>query len=507
MTLTPVLSADAMRAADHATIERWDVPGRLLMETAGRAAVAEIEVRYPVSGSAITVLVGRGNNGGDGAVVARALEARGARVEVVALPGDRTPDLEANLGLLRALSHAGADLEVVEEPSSRPDRIVDALLGIGATGALREPAASLCRWANARDAPVVALDVPSGLDATTGIAAAGTIEADLTVAFGALKTGLLVNDGPRLAGEVVTVEIGIPDIEIRDAADVWTASRPWAGAHLPTRASDAHKYSAGRVLAVVGSRAFPGAAALASRAAYRAGAGAVVVATPASVRDTLNAQAPEVMVAAQPETKGELGMKALEAVLERAASADAVLVGCGLGRAPGTLEAVRRLVLEVEAPLVLDADGLAAFAGDAEALAQRDAPLVLTPHLGELRRLLDNDAFDPDDRAAAAAELAQRWDATLVVKGMPSIVGLRDGRAVIGPPGQPALATAGSGDTLAGTVTGLLAQGLSALEAAMCGLHLGSEAARIWTHEHGAAGMIASDVVERLPRAARALRS
>ena len=512
--LTPVLGADAMRAADRATIETWGVPGRVLMETAGRAAVREIEARFAVADRDVAVLVGTGNNGGDGLVVARVLAARGARVRALVLPGDGTPDRAANLGLLDRLAEAGPGVEVVrfddvrQAANAPADLVVDALLGIGVTGALREPARSLCAWTHRQPAPVVALDVPSGLDATTGRAADDTVRADLTVAFGGVKTGLLVGDGPQVAGEVVTVEIGIPDAELRAHATAWRASRAWAGAHLPERAADAHKYSAGRVFAVVGSRAFSGAAVLSTAAAYRAGAGAVVAAVPEPAAAVVDARNAEVMVDRRPATDaGTIAQASRPALLDRAAAADAVLVGCGLGRDGETLGLVRDLVGAVETPLVLDADGLAAFAGDADALRQRAAPLVLTPHLGELRRLLGDDAFDPDDRVEAVRELAARWGATLVLKGMPSLVGTPGGRVLVGPPGEPALATAGTGDTLAGTLVGLLAQGLAPDVAALCALHLGAEAARLWSADHGAAGLVASDLVDRLPAAAHALRS
>lgn len=511
--LEPVLSADAMRAADHATIETWGLPGRVLMESAGRAAARELLDRYGVEGRDVTVLVGTGNNGGDGLVVARVLATRGARVRALVLPGEGTPDRATNLGLLDRLAEHDGRVEVVRFDDVRQvanapaDLVVDALLGIGVTGELREPVRSLCAWANRAAAPVVALDVPSGLDATTGRAAEDSVRAALTVAFGGVKSGLLLGDGPGLAGEVVTVEIGIPAAELRAHATAWRASRAWAGAHLPERASDAHKYSAGRVLAVVGSRAFTGAAVLSTAAAYRAGAGAVVAAVPAPAAVVVDARNAEVMVDALPATDaGTLDRSAREALLERAAAADAVLVGCGLGRDDATLALVRDLVEAVEAPLVLDADGLAAFAGDADRFRQRDAPLVLTPHLGELRRLVGDDAFDPADRITAARQLAQRWGATLVFKGMPSVVGTPDGRALLGPPGEPALATAGTGDTLAGTLVGLLAQGLAPDAAALCALWLGAEAARLWAADHGAAGLVASDLIDRLPAAAHALR-
>ena len=513
MTMEPVLSADAMRAADAATIEAWGVPGRVLMETAGRAAARALEARFPVRGLDVAVLVGTGNNGGDGLVVARVLAEHGARVRALVLPGEGTPDRAANLALLGHLAEGLEALEVVRFESvgqvanATVSLVVDGLLGIGVTGELREPVRSLCAWANRHPSPVVALDVPTGLDATTGRAAEDTVRADLTVTFGAVKSGLLVGDGPQVSGEVVVAEIGIPDAELREAARAWRASRPWASARLPVRAPDAHKYSAGRVLAVVGSRAFTGAAVLSTAAAYRAGAGAVVAATPQGARAVVDARNAEVMVDPQPETDdGTLAAAGPEALLDRAAAADAVLVGCGLGRHPETLRVVRALVEAVEAPLVLDADGLAAYADGADALADRDGPLVLTPHLGELRRLLGDDGWAPTDRLEAVRDLASTWGAVLVLKGMPSVVGLPDGRVVVGPPGAPALATAGTGDTLAGTIAGLLAQGLGASEAALCGLWLGAEAARLWAEDHGAAGLVASDLIDRLPAAARALR-
>ncbi|WP_412063643.1 NAD(P)H-hydrate dehydratase [Rubrivirga sp. IMCC45206] len=509
----PLVSAGAMRAADRAAIDDWGIPGRVLMETAGREAARVIAERFEIADGHVTVLVGTGNNGGDGLVVARVLADRGAHVRALVLPGDGTLDRAANLALLDRLAGASDRIEVVrydtigQAANAPADLVVDALLGIGASGPLREPAATLCAWADRQPAPVVAIDVPSGLDATTGRAADGTPTAALTVTFGAVKTGLRTGDGPRLAGDVVSVEIGIPASELRERATAFEVSRELAGRWLPVRAPDAHKYTAGRVLAVVGSRHFTGAAVLSTAAAYRAGAGAVVAVVPASARETVDRATAEVMVEAAPETlTGGLAADA-GAILERAASADAVLVGCGLGREPETLALVRDLVARVEAPLVLDADGLAAFAGNADGLRQRSAPLVLTPHLGELRRLLGDDDFDPDDRLSTAQALAAQWGATLVLKGMPSAVGRPDGAPLLGPPGIPALATAGTGDTLAGAIAGLLAQGLAPDRAAVCGLWLGAEAARLWTAEHGAAGLLASDIVARLPDAANALRS
>lgn len=502
--LQPILTSDGMRAADGAAIDEWGVPGRVLMETAGRAVTDVIQDRFDEA-ARVAVLCGTGNNGGDGFVVARRLAQRGGAVVCVLAGEPATPDAQANLDLLRRLADDGASVEIADAPPSEaPDLVVDALLGIGVRGPLREPVRSLAAWAARQAAPVLAVDVPTGLDATTGDAAEDSLRADRTVALGALKAGLVLGDGPRLAGELHVVEIGIPEAALQREASSYRATDAWVGARLPHRAADAHKYSAGTALCVVGSRRYTGAAVLSTAAAYRAGAGAVVACTAEGARPVLDARALEVMVDGLPETDDGGLAGGLDTIRQRAASADAVLVGCGLGRAAETLALVRTLVETVEAPLVLDADGLAAFAGAADGLVERPGPLVVTPHLGELRRLLGDDSFSPSDRLGTVRQLAAAWDAVVVLKGMPSVVGVPDGRTFVGPPGHPALATAGTGDVLAGTVTGLLAQGLAPADAAVCALHLGTAAAERWAETRAASSLVASDLLDLMPVAARA---
>lgn len=503
--LLPVLSADGMRAADSATMADWGVPGRTLMETAGRAVADAVEAELgSAAGRTVVVLAGKGNNGGDGLVAARVLHARGSRVHVAALATDQSPpDTAANLALLHRLAESSDRLTVGAADArlpERPDAVVDALLGIGVAGALRDPVAGLCAAANAMrgaGAPVVAVDVPSGLDADTGAAADGSVRATVTLAMGGLKAGLLLGAGPALAGRVQTVEIGIPAALLREHAAAWTPGDGWLDAVLPRRAADAHKYAAGRALCVVGSRAYTGAAVLATRAACRAGAGAVVAAVPESVRATLDAHALEVMAAALPETAdGTLAESAGELLVERLGRTDAVLIGCGLGRHDETQAAVRSLAARaaaMELPTVLDADALHAVRpGSGPELS---GPFVLTPHLGEMRRLVGDSAWTPTDRVAAVREWATRWGVTLVLKGMPSVVGGADGRVWVGPPPAPGLATAGTGDVLAGMTVGLLAQGLPPAEAALAALGLGARAAARFAESARPASMLASDLL------------
>ena len=381
---------------------------------------------------------------------------------------------------------------------------MDALLGIGVTGPLRDPVDALARWINGQSAPIVSLDVPTGLDSDDGTAQPDAVRAGLTVTMAALKAGLLFNDGPAHAGRVEVVDIGIPPHLLADALTMpGCALRSTDAAVrrlLPIRAADAHKYTAGKVVAVAGSRAFPGAAAMASEAAARAGAGAVVCCTPASARPLVAAQRPEVMTAPLPETaEGTLAHDALQDLLDRAADADAVLVGCGLGKHRETQALVRALLPRLEAPLVLDADGLNALAGHAGLLREHAARRwILTPHLGELRRLAGDD-LDATNRIRLAAEWAARWDSVLVVKGMPSVVGVPGGPVLIGGAGGPALATAGTGDVLAGMTAGLLAQGLAPAEAAICALHLGGLAADRYAATRDPRSMLATDLLRELP--------
>ena len=503
---SPILTSQGMRDAEAAAIASWGVPARVLMETAGRAAAdAVVDVLGGVAdGARVAVLCGPGNNGGDGLVVARALHARGAAVTVLVSEATHEgDDRAANRRLAERLAaEPGTAFRLAATPDALGgpfDVVVDALLGTGASGALRPEIAPLAAWIAGQSAPVVALDVPTGVE--------GAVCAAVTVAFGAVKAGLVVGGGAGHAGRVVVAEIGVPQSELARSAAAWTATEAWVGRTLPRRAPGVHKYRAGRALAVVGSRAYTGAAVLATTAALRAGAGAVVCCTPASAQATVDAHSAEVMVEACPETSaGTLTMSAFDAITERVAAADAVLVGCGLGRSPETARLVRAVLRQARVPVVLDADGLRAFAGHDASLADRPggAPLVLTPHAGELRALVGDDSHAPPPGASgpieAARALAARWNAVVVLKGMPSVVGMPDGRVVVGPPGHPALATAGSGDTLAGTVTAFLAQGLDAADAALCALHVGTEAARLAGGPTGA-GVVASDLVAHIPAA------
>jgi NAD(P)H-hydrate epimerase len=381
---------------------------------------------------------------------------------------------------------------------------VDALLGTGLTRTLREPVLGLVRYLNEQPAPVAALDVPTGLHSDTGAVLGDAVSAALTVTMGAAKGGLFLQDGPGRAGRVVTVEIGIPGFAIeralREQGGALRTTDAAVQAWLPHRTHEAHKYSVGLALVVAGSPGLTGAPAMASAAAARSGAGAVVCACPESIQPTLAGKLTEVMTLALPE--GDDGLdadRALEVLAPRLAQARALLLGCGLGRARGTQDFIRRLLAQTDLPVVLDADGLNALAGHTDLLDRHaDGRWILTPHAGEFKRLAGEDV-DLSDRVRVARDHARRWNVHLVLKGMPSLVATPDGTVYLNGTGNPALATAGTGDILAGFCAGLLAQGLTPEAAAVCGLHLGGAAADRYAEHYGPRSMVATDLLDQLP--------
>lgn len=515
-TAPPVLTAAAMREADRITIADVGIPSFALMESAARAAAARLLSRYdPVAGKRFTCLCGRGNNGGDGFVVARVLHAHGAHVRVVSLstPEAMTEDAAHNWKLLEAIAPHDDRLTLHRFESltqlgafRTPDVYVDALLGTGLTSELREPIRSIVDWLNDQPQPTVALDTPTGLHTDTGSVLGAAVRADNTITMAALKTGLLLGDGPAHTGDVEVVEIGIPRFVIDRVLGAFDGCarltsdavvRSW----LPTRTHDAHKYNVGLALVVGGSQGMAGAPVMAALAATRSGAGYVQCAAPKALLPTLANKLTTITALPLPGTNaGGIDPEAsMEALRDRLAKARALLVGPGLGTHPQTHAFVRTLLQQTDVPVVIDADGLNALAqapGFLEAHAQ--GRWILTPHAGEFKRLAGDDV-DLSDRIRTAQAFARKWNSVLLLKGLPSVVAAPDGTAYLCATGNPALATAGTGDVLAGTCAGLQAQGLAPLRAAAAARHIGGAAAdRYAQHAHPHA-MTATDLIEQLP--------
>jgi ADP-dependent NAD(P)H-hydrate dehydratase / NAD(P)H-hydrate epimerase len=496
----PLPDAEAMRAIDRWAIEEQGVPSLDLMERAGIGVARAVEQLVP--DGLVTVLCGKGNNGGDGLVAARLLREAGREVDVLTagppeeLRGDARENLLRLPGEPPAQFHPGHSL-------GGSIAILDALLGTGFAGEPRGAIAEAIDAANACGAPIVSVDVPSGVDASTGVVCARAVRATVTVTFHAAKPGLWIHPGKAHAGEVRTLDIGIPR-GAPGGADVGSIE-PSVLNLLPHRTAASTKFSSGHVLVVGGSRGLTGAPRMAAHAAMRAGAGYVTACVPASTQTILaTGGLPELMTRGLPDEDGSLTGAGVDAVLEAARPGGALALGPGLGRDPGAVAFARELARRAPIPTVIDADGLGAHAGRLSGLAARDAPTVLTPHAGELGRLLEVASEEIERErlrhVRAAAELAR---AVVVLKGDDTLVAdpAGCGLVAVSTGASPALATAGTGDVLTGVIAALLAQGLPAFAAAAAGVRLHAAAGRTAAQMVGSAdSVIASDVIAALPR-------
>ncbi|MFI5006377.1 MAG: NAD(P)H-hydrate dehydratase [Solirubrobacterales bacterium] len=519
--MIPVLTAAQMREADRRTIEDIGLPGVALMENAGSAVARVVREKFPLARRPL-VLCGKGNNGGDGFVVARRLfDLR----PMTCLFGRRDQVRGDAATHLAAYERSGGVVaEVADEAEwgrskaevSRAGLIVDALLG---TGLREEPsglmAAAIGDVARAADrgTPIVAVDLPSGLPSDTGDVAWPTVRASVTVTFAAPKHGHVLPPACDRVGELVVASIGITEGTVEACqGDLFLLEAQDAARAFPERAPDAHKGTYGHLLIVAGAVGKTGAAILAATGALRSGVGLVTVATPEPALSLVAAGRPEVMTEPLPVSPtGDLTPEALERALALAANRDAAVIGPGLGQGPGTRAFIREFVRRCPVPLLVDADGLNALApsdrdgGALEAL-RRDAATVLTPHPGEMARLTGVGSADVQRaRLEVAGRLARDTGALVVLKGQRTLVCRPDGRAAVNPTGNPGMATGGTGDVLAGIVGALLARRHDAWTAATAGVYLHGLAGDRGAERLGQESLLAGDVAAALPDAIRAV--
>lgn len=499
-------TAEQMRSLDQRAISEYGMPSLLLMENAGRAVAERAAARLAATGGRrVTVLCGSGNNGGDGFVVARHLHNRGYAVEcLLAAERERSKgEAKANLELAErfGLRLSG---EIPERLSG--DLIIDALLGTGFTGEPRDTVARLIGLANDSGIPILAVDLPSGLNADTGRASGLVIRAVETVTFGLPKVGLVSSPGRELAGEITVADISLPrallDEETRATWVTAAEAAPW----WPAREADSHKGDSGRVFIVAGSPGLTGAAAMCCEAALRAGAGLVTLGAPSSLNPILAAKLTEAMTLPLPETEGHAHCpESLPLILERLESAGAAAIGPGFGRDPRSGELVREVLRQSPTPLLVDADGLTLVSpADENTFSKR---CVITPHPGEMARLLGTTVKAvQSNRVGTAREAAQRFGCVVVLKGAGTVIAAPDGRVGINSSGGPALATGGTGDVLTGVTAAALARGLEPWEAAAAAVFLHGLAGEVAGERFGAPGALAGDVIGALPEALRRLR-
>lgn len=518
-----LVKAAEMREMDLEATNRYSIPGLILMENAGLSIVQVIIDRFfkdRVQGKKVFIIAGPGNNGGDGFVVGRHLFNRGVDVEflITTVPEYYRGDAAVNFKIIHDM---GLPCQVLNPDNiqdlsavmKKSDLIVDALFGTGFKGVAKEPLASLIRVVNESGKPVLAVDIPSGLEADTGQAAGECIYASVTVTMGMSKIGLHLEPGVQYAGDVVVGDISFPpELKSENNGDYYLIDEQMVKKALPERRPTNHKGDFGHVAVVGGTRGYTGAAALASNAALRGGAGLVTAVVPDQLYPVAAAKLTEAMTYPAPGSAGggfsRSAYEFIKQVLERAS---VFAVGPGFGQEEETAIFLEDLLIKTNRPLVLDADALNILAGRRHFLAGADLSdqrtrWVLTPHPGEMARLLGTSISEIQaDRLGVAARASREWGTVVVLKGARTVIASPEGPLFINPTGNPGLATGGTGDVLTGLIASLLAQGLVPMWAAVCGVFIHGLAADQIALKKGMAGMIAGDLLDEIPVVLRSL--
>lgn len=505
-----------MQQFDRAAISGLGIPGLALMENAGRAFVDILAERVgEVRGRSVAVVCGKGNNGGDGFVIARHLANRGASVDVFLLSPSLSGDAAANLAPLRKMSRLkNSGIRLIPAARLSPpwklshDIIVDAIFGTGFKGEPKGVYRRAMEAINASGSMVAAVDIPSGVNGTTGGASAVALRANLTVTMGLAKPGHFTGEGKECSGEVVVADISIPPSLFKvPQRPVYRVLAEDVRQKLPRRPLSAHKYSVGKVLVIGGSREFTGAPSMTSLAALRSGAGAVVLGVPSSIHPVMARKLTEVILQALPESaEGTIGSAAFDDIMSRMKWADVVAIGPGLSRSRETDRLVVDLLASINKPVVLDADALTALVGETSVLKKRKFPTVLTPHAGELSRLSGwSSARIESDRVTAARESARLFRSVVVLKGSGSVISGPGGACFINSTGNPGMATIGSGDVLTGLIAGLMAQRMEAEQAAWAGVFVHGLAGDMVAEKSGMRSLLAMDILNALPNALKAV--
>jgi len=507
-----IVTAEEMKQLDRRAIEEFHIPVDTLMENAGRLLAEEIRDTWgPITGKSVTIVAGKGNNGGDGLVTARHLLEQGAQVTVCLLSPPEKMSAESRVNLKRYQAISGR-IRLLKEDTliefaqtlTQSDLIVDALFGTGLSSPVQGLPAQAIQAVNESGRRVIAADLPSGIHTDTGRVMGTAVKAAMTVTFALPKRGLLLYPGSDYAGRLKVVDIGIPDALIRRLPDSVEWFTPVDAAELIRRRSiNAHKGTFGHVLVIGGSGGKGGAAVMTSLSALRIGAGLVTLALPSGLEGTLPDRPLEIMTLPVPQTsERSLGQAALGPLLEFAKDKTVVAIGPGLSVHPETARVIHALIPQLTVPMVIDADGLNILVGRLELLKQARAPIVLTPHPGEMARLIDSTVREVQaDRLGTAVDFVGRYPVTLVLKGARTIVASPSGSPTINSTGNPGMATAGTGDVLTGAIAGLIAQGFFPEQACRLGVFLHGLAGDLAAAEIGEVGFLAGDLIHRLPAA------
>ncbi|MFB3895650.1 MAG: NAD(P)H-hydrate dehydratase [bacterium] len=509
-----IVTAEQMKQIDRTAIDHRNIPSLRLMEHAGKAVTTTLLNDFPTA-KRIAIFVGKGNNGGDALVVARLLHQKQKKVSVylTANSAEMSPDAKSNLNKYLRLRRAPKPIQITKDLLHNLPQllaefhlIIDGLLGTGMKGKVAGLLADIIFLINDARKPIVAIDIPSGLHADTGEPLGISIRAALTVTLGLPKPGLITYPGAEYAGKLVIADIGLPpDLMIDEKIKLNWLTASEMKSILPFRKPDTHKNNFGHVLVLAGSVGFTGAATLTSISALRAGAGLVTLGIPKSLCDIMESKLTEVMKLPLPETEQRsLALKAEQPIMEFAKKATVLAIGPGLSLNEETKQLVRKIVIQSTLPMVIDADGITAISDDLSVLQQAKAPVILTPHPGEMARLLHSiSKMVQSNRIELARRFAQDYNVILVLKGARTVIAEPTGQVYINSTGNPGMASAGVGDVLTGLIAGFLSQKVSPLNSALLGVYLHGLAGDLAAEQLTQYSLIASDILAYLPQSFR----
>ncbi len=500
---------EEMKKIDKIAIEEYGMPGIILMENAGICVVEEI-LKSDTQGSRYSIICGRGNNGGDGFVIARHLFNKGYNIKVFIIGSsqDIKGDALTNFNILKKLNIDVHEIVHINNFNKlkygilNNPIIIDALFGTGLKGEVNKLEEKVIDMINEYSNYTFSVDIPSGINGNDGSICKTAIRANKTITFGLLKCGNILYPGANYNGEVILKDIGIPN-KIINNMDLKNniITEKIVKDNLPRRKRDSHKGDFGKANVIAGSKGMTGAAILTCRAAFRSGLGLLRLYIPESLNFIIKTNTPEVITVPLHEMrKGVIGINHIEKIIKGTADADVLTIGPGSGDTSELAEIVRRVLEVVEIPIVLDADGLNVLARNKEWLTSKKSKLVITPHIGEMSRLTGLPIEEiKEDKISIAREFSERWNLITVLKGASTIIASPDGQIYINRNGNPGMATAGSGDVLTGIITGLIAQGIEPFQAAITGVYLHGLSGDRIVKSKGEYGLVAGDIVEELP--------
>lgn len=508
-----VVNVEDMRRIDREAIKNLGIPGAVLMDNAGQGVIASIDDYYDFEDiNKVTVVCGKGNNGGDGFVVTRYLLDRNISVDVfvVGKSSDIKGDAKINFDVVKGLGIKPKTIEdrkglkYLRKSLSDSDIVVDAIFGTGFSGEIRGIAADVVKEINESDAGVVAVDAPSGIDCNRGEVLGTAVKANITATMGLPKMGQFLYPARHYIGELYVVDIGFPEQVIHKIDPPGTVVDSQVAARfIPWRAPNLHKGAFGRVLIVACSTGMTGAGAMAATSSLRAGAGLVYLAVPEHLNPILEEKCTETITIPVPQTEsGSISMDAFDIIMDKAADVDVMAVGPGISRNVETQKLIRKLISESKLPIIIDADGINALEGNTDILKKRKQPVIVTPHPGEMSRIIDESVKSiVSNKITVCRNYAKEWQVILVLKGAPTVIAKQDGNFWVNSFVNSGMATGGSGDVLTGLIAGFLAQRTTPVGAAVGGVFIHSQAGEILKENLGEHSMIAGDLIDAIPQA------